>query len=59
MTAPKWPVIAVASLNQTLLVADHARVLRQMRVEAAEIEPVEVAVEKRDLIVYDQIVEVA
>ena len=46
--------------HQTLLTADHARTLRQMRAEAAEPRPVEVAVEERDLGVYDQIlVEVA
>jgi len=41
--------------HQTLLTADHARILRQMRAEAAEPEPVEVTVEERDLNVYDQI----
>jgi transposase len=46
--------------HQTLLTPDHARILRQMRAEAAEPEPVEVTVEERDLNVYDQIlVEVA
>lgn len=46
--------------HQTLLTADHARILRQMRAEAAEAKPAEVAVEERDLSVYDQIlVEVA
>lgn len=45
--------------HQTLLVADHARILRQMRIEAAEPKAVEVAVEERDLGVYDQITEVA
>jgi hypothetical protein len=48
--------------HQTLLAADHARILRQMRAEAAAVEPaaVDMRVEERDLNVYDQIlVEVA
>lgn len=45
--------------HQTLLAGDHARILRQIRAEAAVVEPVEVAVEERDLAVYDQLVEVA
>jgi transposase len=46
--------------HQTLLLADHARVLRQIKAEAAEPRPVKVTVEERDLGVYDQIlVEVA
>ncbi len=45
--------------HQTLLTADHARILRQIRAEAAEPRPVEVTVEERDLGVYDQLVEVA
>ena len=46
--------------HQTLLTADHARILRRIRVEAVEPKPVEVTVEERDLGVYDQImVEVA
>ena len=44
--------------HQTLLVADHARVPRQMRVEAAAVTGVEMAVEERDLTVYDTITEV-
>ena len=43
--------------HQTLLVADHARILRQMRIEATEPKPVEVTVEERDLGVYDEIIE--
>jgi hypothetical protein len=44
--------------HQTLLAADHARALRQMRIEAAE-QPraIETNVEERDLAVYDQISE--
>ncbi len=42
--------------HQTLLVADHARTLRQMRSEAAEPKAVDVTVEERDLGVYDQII---
>lgn len=45
--------------HQTILAGDHARILRQIRSEAAEVEPVEVAVEERDLTVYDQLYEVA
>ncbi len=45
--------------HQTLLTADHARILRQIRAEAAEPRPIEVTVEERDLGVYDQLVEVA
>jgi hypothetical protein len=45
--------------HQTLLAADHARILRQIRAEAAEPKPVEVTVEERDLEVYDQVFEVA
>ncbi|MEA1902603.1 MAG: IS21 family transposase [Actinomycetota bacterium] len=48
--------------HQTLLAAEHARILRQMRTEAAAVEPaaVDTGVEERDLNVYDQIlVEVA
>jgi transposase len=45
--------------HQTLLTADHARILRQMRAQAAKPKPVEVTVEERDLGVYDQLVEVA
>lgn len=45
--------------HQTILAGDHARVLRQIRAEAAEVEPVDVAVEERDLGVYDQLYEVA
>lgn len=45
--------------HQTLLTAGHARILRQIRAEAAEVKPVDVAVEERDLAVYDQMLEVA
>lgn len=45
--------------HQTLLAGDHARILRQIRSEAAEVKPVDVAVEERDLAVYDQLYEVA
>ena len=49
----------VLAKHQTLLVADHDRVLRRIRAEAAEPKPIEVTVEERDLEVYDQIFEVA
>ncbi len=42
-----------------LLAADHARILRQLRIEAAAVAAVETVVEERDLAVYDQITEVA
>jgi len=45
--------------HQTLLAAEHARILRQIRAEATEVKAVEVMVEERDLAVYDQLVEVA
>jgi transposase len=45
--------------HQTLLDANHARILRRMRTEAAQPKTVEVTVEERDLGVYDQLVEVA
>jgi transposase len=45
--------------HQTLLSADHARILRQIRSQAAEVKPVEVVVEERDLAVYDRLHEVA
>lgn len=45
--------------HQTLLAADHARILRQIRTEATEVKPVDVVVEERDLAVYDQLVEAA
>jgi len=47
--------------HQTLLGADHARVLRQIRGEAAALEPaaVDMVVEERDLSVYDRLIEVA
>ncbi len=46
--------------HRTLLLADHARALRQLRAEAAaEVAAVEVTVEERDLGVYDRILEVA
>ena len=41
--------------HQTLLTAEHARTLRQMRAEAAQPKAVEVTVEERDLNVYDLI----
>ena len=49
----------VLAKYQTLLVADHARVLHRIRAEAAEPKPIEVTVEEGDLEVYDQIFEVA
>lgn len=45
--------------HQTLLAGEHARILRQIRSEAAEVKPVDVSVEERDLAVYDQLYEVA
>lgn len=45
--------------HQTLLTADHARTLRQIRTQAAAVAAVELAVEERDLAVYDRITEVA
>jgi transposase len=49
--------------HQTLLLADHARILRWIRNDAIEetsrLEPVSVIVEERDLGVYDQLIEVA
>jgi hypothetical protein len=47
--------------HQSVLAADHARVLRQMRVEAAALEPaaLDTVVEERDLSVYDRLIEVA
>ncbi len=45
--------------HRTLLAADHARILRQMRIEAAAVAAVELAVEERDLGVYDRLTEVA
>lgn len=45
--------------HQTILAGDHARILRQIRAEAAAVKPVDVAVEERDLAVYDQLTEVA
>ncbi|HKZ24307.1 MAG TPA: IS21 family transposase [Acidimicrobiia bacterium] len=45
--------------HQTLLAPEHARALREMRAETAEVKAVEVMVEERDLSVYDQLVEVA
>ena len=44
--------------HQTLLAPEHARALREMRAETAEVNAVEVMVEERDLSVYDQLVEV-
>ncbi len=43
--------------HQSILAAEHARILRQMRVEAAAIEtaPVDDGVEERDLSVYDRL----
>lgn len=45
--------------HQTLLAADHARILRQLRIETAAVAAVETVVEERDLAVYDLITEVA
>lgn len=45
--------------HQTVLSAEHARILRQLRNEAAEDRSVAVEVEQRDLAVYDQLTEVA
>ena len=45
--------------HQSVLAGDHGRILRQIRSEAGEVEPVEVAVEERDLAVYDQLYEAA
>jgi transposase len=44
--------------HQTLLSADHARILRAMRVEARAAEVCAVAVDERDLAVYDRLIEV-
>ncbi len=49
-----------AAKHQTILAAEHARVLRQMRVEAAAVDAVADAladdgVELRDLAVYDRV----
>jgi transposase len=41
--------------HQSLLAADHARILRAMRVQAAQATALEAEVEERDLTVYDQI----
>lgn len=45
--------------HRTLLAPAHARILRQIRQEAVEPNPVDVTVEERDLGVYDQLVGVA
>jgi hypothetical protein len=45
--------------HQTILAGNHARILRQIRAEAAEVAPIDVSVEERDLAVYDQLVEAA
>jgi transposase len=45
--------------HQTILAAEHARILRRMKAEAAQPRPVEVTVEERDLAVYDQLYEAA
>jgi hypothetical protein len=45
--------------HRTLLSAEHARILRQIRTETVEPAPVEIYVEERDLGVYDQLIEVA
>lgn len=45
--------------HQTLLAPEHARILRQVKAEVAEVKPVDVDVEERDLGVYDQLAEVA
>ena len=44
--------------NQSLLTAEHARILRAMRAERAVAEALAGAVEERDLAVYDRIAEV-
>jgi hypothetical protein len=41
--------------HQSLLAAEHARILRAMRAEAAIAAPVDTVVEQRDLAVYDRI----
>ncbi len=45
--------------HQTLLAASHARILRQIRAETVKVKAVDIAVEERDLGIYDQLVEVA
>jgi len=45
--------------HQTLLSAEHARIVRQIRAETQEVPAVKVAVEQRDLAVYDELMEVA
>jgi hypothetical protein len=48
--------------HQTILAGAHARILREIRAEAAEAAeaaPVDVTVEERDLAVYDQLYEAA
>ena len=45
--------------HETLLSAEHARIVRQIRAEANEVATAETEVEERDLSVYDQLEEVA
>jgi transposase len=45
--------------HQTLLAPAHARILRQIRAETVKVKAVDIAVEERDLGIYDQLVEVA
>ena len=45
--------------HQTLLAPAHARILRQIRQEAVKVKAVDIAVEERDLGIYDQLIEVA
>jgi transposase len=45
--------------HQTLLLAEHARIVRQVRAETREVPAVEVDVQQRDLAVYDELMEVA
>jgi hypothetical protein len=43
--------------HQNVLLAEHARIVRQIRAEAREVPAVDIAVEQRDLAVYDQLIE--
>ncbi len=45
--------------HRTLLAADHARILRRIRTETAEVPAADVTVQQRDLSIYDRLVEVA
>jgi hypothetical protein len=57
--APKLPAtVAALGRNQSLLTAEHARILRAMRAEQAVVRALADAVEERDLSVYDRIAEV-